>query len=94
MATTATSGAMAIEAGVQQLTNFFHSRLQSLHITSFYDDYGPGTHSWPYWARDLRQSIGQLMADFAHPTPAPARVSYTIRLENERGRPSTAQLQV
>ena len=71
------AGAMAIEAGVQQLTEFFHNRLQSLHIPSFLDDYGPGTHSWPYWARDLRQSIGPVMAAFTHPAPAPARVSYT-----------------
>jgi S-formylglutathione hydrolase FrmB len=71
------TGAMAIEAGVEQLTKFFHQRLQSLHVASFFDDYGPGTHSWPYWARDLRQSIGQVMAAFTHPRPAPAAVTYT-----------------
>ena len=71
------AGAMAIEAGVEQLTQMFHNRLQSLHIGSFYDDYGPGTHSWPYWARDLRQSIDRVMADFAHPSPSPPRVIYT-----------------
>ncbi len=55
----------------------FHARLQALRIPSFLDDYGPGTHSWPYWTRDLRQSIGPIMADFAHPAPAPARITYT-----------------
>lgn len=67
----------AIEAGVEQLTKLFHARLQALGIASYFDDYGPGTHSWPYWARDLRQSIGPLMKDFAHPLPAPAKVTYT-----------------
>ncbi len=63
-------GALLIEAGVQVLTQLFHDRLDALGIPSFYDDYGPGSHSWPYWARDLQQSIGPLMADFAHPGPA------------------------
>jgi S-formylglutathione hydrolase FrmB len=70
------SGAEAIEAGVQVLTQLFHRRLEALGIPSYYDDYGPGTHSWPYWARDLRRSIGPIMYDFAHPTPPPARFSY------------------
>ena len=66
----------AIEAGVERLSMLFHRRLQSLGIPSFYDDYGPGTHSWPYWARDLRQSIGPLTADFARPVSIPRRVTY------------------
>ena len=70
-------GAMVIEGGVHTLSQLFHARLQALGIPSFYDDYGPGTHSWPYWTRDLRESIGPIVADFAHPPPAPARVSYT-----------------
>jgi S-formylglutathione hydrolase FrmB len=68
--------AEAIEAGVEQLTKLFHARLEALGIPSYFDDYGPGTHSWPYWARDLRQSIGPLMDDFAHPLPLPAKVTY------------------
>ncbi len=68
--------ASVIESGVQVLTQLFHKRLQALKIPSYYDDYGPGTHSWPYWARDLSESIGPLMSDFAHPMPAPTRVMY------------------
>ena len=70
------SGAETIEAGVQVLTQLFHRRLDALGIPSYYDDYGPGTHSWPYWGRDLRWSIGPIMSDFAHPTPPPAGFSY------------------
>jgi hypothetical protein len=66
-----------IEAIVGYDTEDFHNRLVALGIPSFYDDYGPGTHSWPYWSRDLQQSIGVIMADFAHPPPAPAQVTYT-----------------
>jgi S-formylglutathione hydrolase FrmB len=69
-------GAMAIEGGVEQLTKLFHARLEALGIPSFYEDYGPGTHSWPYWARDLQQSIGPLMSDFAHPVPVPKKFTY------------------
>ncbi len=69
--------AAAIEAGVHQLTTLFHNRLQALGIPSYFDDYGGGTHSWPYWARDLSQSIGPVMADFANPRPAPSQVTYT-----------------
>ena len=42
-----------------------------------WDDYGAGTHTWPYWARDLRQTLPSLLRRFAHPVPAPRRVTYT-----------------
>src|SRR6202011_4883174 len=58
---TPSSLATAIEAGVEQLTRLFHNRLVSLRIPSFDDNYGPGTHSWPYWTRGLRVSIGTLV---------------------------------
>jgi hypothetical protein len=67
---------------VQQLTLLFHGPLQALGIPSVFDDYGPGTHSWPYWARDLRWSIGQVMDDFAHPQPTPDPVTYMSDLAN------------
>jgi hypothetical protein len=70
-------GGGVIEGGVEQLTALFHQRLDVLGIASYYDDYGPGTHSWPYWARDLRQSIGPITYEFAHPPPPPARITYT-----------------
>ncbi len=75
--TTLNAGANAIEGAIYQDNIDFHDRLDSLGITpTVYDYYGNGTHSWPYWSRDLRWSIGPLMADFAHPAPAPASFSY------------------
>jgi S-formylglutathione hydrolase FrmB len=68
--------ANVIESGVQQLTILFHNHLQSLGIPSVLDDYGAGTHSWPYWARDLRWSIAAIMSDFKHPLPAPKTITY------------------
>lgn len=70
-------GSNVIEGGVEILTRLFHQRLGQLGIASFYDDYGNGTHSWPYWARDLRESIGPVMADFKHPLPAPREITFT-----------------
>lgn len=75
--TTANAGGDVIEAGVHQLTQLFHQRLIALRIPSFYEDYGPGTHSWPYWARDLGQSIGAVMNAFANPVKSPPKVGYT-----------------
>ena len=40
------------------------------------DDYGVGTHNWPYWQRDLQWQLGPLMAIFAHPPAAPARKAF------------------
>lgn len=70
-------GGSLLEGGVHELTRLFHDRLVALGIPSFYDDYGPGTHTWPYWARDLREALPKLMADFADPPPAPTAVTYT-----------------
>jgi S-formylglutathione hydrolase FrmB len=72
------SFASTIETLVHADTLGFHARLRALGIPSYLDDYGPGTHSFPYWARDLKQSIGRVMSDFAHPPRLPSKVSYTI----------------
>jgi hypothetical protein len=51
-------------------------RAQQLGVPVHVDDYVYGTHTWPYWARDLREYLGPLMNTFAHPQPRPASVSY------------------
>jgi diacylglycerol O-acyltransferase / trehalose O-mycolyltransferase len=38
-----------------------HARLQALGIRHVWDDYGPGTHDWPYWRRDLRETVPDLV---------------------------------
>jgi len=69
--------AMGIEGAVWRDNNDFQARLDALAIPAYFEDYGAGTHSWPYWSRDLQWSIGTIMDDFAHPWGAPARVTYT-----------------
>ena len=63
-----TTFAESIESLVGQDTTLFHSRLAALGIPSVYDAYGPGTHCFAYWARDLKRSIGAIARDFAHPS--------------------------
>jgi S-formylglutathione hydrolase FrmB len=38
-----------------------HERLRALGIRHVWDDYGPGTHDWPYWRRDLRETLPDLV---------------------------------
>jgi S-formylglutathione hydrolase FrmB len=70
-------GAIGIEKAVWQDNNAFQARLDSLGIQANFKDYGPGTHSWPYWTRDLKWSISRIMFDFAHPLPNPSSFNYT-----------------
>jgi S-formylglutathione hydrolase FrmB len=59
-----------IEEQVREMNLSFHRRLVDLGIPHRWDDYGGGTHSWPYWQRDLREDLPSMMAAFARP-PAP-----------------------
>jgi diacylglycerol O-acyltransferase/trehalose O-mycolyltransferase len=36
-------------------------RLRELHIRAQLDFYGPGTHTWPYWERELHRSLPLLL---------------------------------
>jgi S-formylglutathione hydrolase FrmB len=38
--------------------------------------YGNGTHSWPYWQRDLQHFLSWLEPYIGHPPPGPRRFSY------------------
>jgi S-formylglutathione hydrolase FrmB len=69
-------GANGIEELINTDNQDFQARVQSLGIPAYFDPYGPGTHSWPYWTRDLRWSIGAIMANFAHPAPPPSAITY------------------
>jgi diacylglycerol O-acyltransferase/trehalose O-mycolyltransferase len=43
-------------------TSALVDRLRLLHIPATVDLYGPGTHTWPYWQRELHASFPMLMA--------------------------------
>jgi S-formylglutathione hydrolase FrmB len=70
-------GGDIVEQAVGEMSVSFHNRLEQLGIPSMFDDYGPGGHLWPYWERDLRQTLPTLMSVFAHPKPAPSSFSFT-----------------
>jgi S-formylglutathione hydrolase FrmB len=74
------SGTDPLESSVHDQTVALHDKLESLTIPSTFEDYGPGHHAWPYWARDLVKTLPTFMATLKHPPPAPKRVTYTSAL--------------
>jgi S-formylglutathione hydrolase FrmB len=70
-------GGDPIEAGVHEISVSMHERLDQLGIPNIWDDYGPGGHTWPYWQRDLRETLPTFMKTFAHPPARPSRFSFT-----------------
>jgi S-formylglutathione hydrolase FrmB len=70
-------GGDIVEQTVHQMSVSFHDRLVQLGIPSDWDDYGPGGHDWPYWQRDLRETLPTLMRVFAHPKLAPPSFVFT-----------------
>ena len=68
--------AMGIEAATHGSTLSFNQRAQLEGVPVHLHDYGAGTHTWPYWARDLREYVGPMMQTFANPPAAPAATSY------------------
>lgn len=65
----------AIELLTHLSTVSFAGHLTQAKIPHFYKDYVLGTHSFSYWARDLREYLPKLMARFAKPS-TPAKKSY------------------
>jgi S-formylglutathione hydrolase FrmB len=67
-------------AGIESLTHFstedFVHRAHHVDVPVQVYDYNSGTHTWPYWARDLRHFMKPLMHRFAHSQPRPNRVHY------------------
>jgi S-formylglutathione hydrolase FrmB len=65
-------GALDIqEQQVHAMNVALHQRLDSLAIPHTWRDYGPGTHTWPYWQRDLREELPQIMATIGAAAAAP-----------------------
>jgi S-formylglutathione hydrolase FrmB len=47
----------------------FVERLRQLGIPVRSDDYGPGSHDWPYWQRELHRSLPMLLDALQRPPP-------------------------
>ena len=72
---TPSPGGSAIEGAVYESTQHFYDHLVAEGIPAYYDNYVYGTHSFPYWARDLRAYVPMMMADFPQPK-RPSVISY------------------
>lgn len=68
--------ATTIERFVYQSTTYFSEYADEAGIGYEFHDYGPGTHSWPYWARDLREWLPHLESVFAQDRSVPGTISY------------------
>jgi diacylglycerol O-acyltransferase / trehalose O-mycolyltransferase len=60
-------GAGQLEARIHALNLGFVARLQALEIPAQVNAYGPGTHDWPYWQRDLHQAPPLLLRSLRAP---------------------------
>lgn len=60
-----------IESGVHDMSVNVHARLDALGIDHVWEDYGPGSHQWPCWERDLHLTLPDIMAAFGTPGPVP-----------------------
>jgi S-formylglutathione hydrolase FrmB len=59
-------GACELERFLHRGNVRMHERLRALGIRHTWDDYGPGTHDWPYWRRDLRETLPDIERVLAH----------------------------
>jgi S-formylglutathione hydrolase FrmB len=53
--------AQRIERTIYPQNLAFVQRLGQLGIPARFDAYGPGTHTWPYWQRELHRSLPLLL---------------------------------
>jgi hypothetical protein len=74
--TTLDPSAMGIEFLTHISTLGFTAHAKAVGLPYYLDDYVFGTHTFPYWARDLRNFVPRMMDVFAHPAADPSTVSY------------------
>jgi S-formylglutathione hydrolase FrmB len=51
----------SLEALIYRENVAFTNHLAELHVPMTTDFYGPGSHSWPYWQRELHRSLPTLL---------------------------------
>jgi hypothetical protein len=73
---TSTPEQRQVEAQVHaSLVTMVHA-LQTAGIPAVVDEYGNGTHIWPYWQRELHRALPVLLAALAKPPAPPTNWSY------------------
>jgi S-formylglutathione hydrolase FrmB len=56
-----------VEQQVHEMSVAFHQQLLALGIPHVWDDYGAGTHTWPYWQRDLSGALPSMLDTLSGP---------------------------
>jgi S-formylglutathione hydrolase FrmB len=69
-------GGTFLETSCHDMSVSMHNQLVALGIGHVWDDYGPGTHSFPYWNRSLERTLPTFMSVFAEHRADPATFSY------------------
>jgi S-formylglutathione hydrolase FrmB len=69
-------GTDPVEVITYGATQLLHGYLGEVAIEHGYHDYGPGTHTWPYWARDLEEYMEPLLERFRRRAKDPKRVDH------------------
>lgn len=65
-----------IESITHKSTLFFSQAARRVGVRHVLRDYGPGTHTWPYWTRDLRQWLPRLEEVLDQRREPPRSVAY------------------
>ena len=65
-----------VEVATHESTTYFTQAAQQDGVRVTFNDYGPGTHTWPYWARDLREYLPRLQQVFDQHRRPPRRVDF------------------
>jgi S-formylglutathione hydrolase FrmB len=65
-----------VERAVYESNVTLHDALAAAGVPHQYDDYGPGAHTWPYWKRELVDTLPQLLRVFAERRPSPSTFAY------------------
>jgi S-formylglutathione hydrolase FrmB len=65
-----------VEIAAHESTAYFAQAAQHDGVAVTFTDYGPGTHTFPYWARDLRDYLPRLQQVFDEHRPAPRRIHF------------------
>jgi hypothetical protein len=60
-----------------------HNRLDELTIDHVYYDYGPGTHTTPYFERSLEESVPLIEATFDDPPAYPTTLTHYKTIETD-----------
>jgi S-formylglutathione hydrolase FrmB len=69
-----------VESNIRSQDLGFAAALSAAHVPYTYWYYGDGTHSWPYWQRDLLHFFPFLVAGWKHPDAIPA-AGFSFRSE-------------